>query len=61
MKDELNYYYDLLFKRLRELKLRLSGVNRAFYCQCEIEGDYKCKHQCDHCREYFKPLEDNLK
>lgn len=28
------------------------------YCQSEIEGDIKCYDQCDHCKEYYKPLED---
>lgn len=28
------------------------------YCQSEIEGDRKCYDQCDHCKEYYKPLED---
>jgi len=28
------------------------------YCQKDIEGDRKCYDQCDHCKEYYKPLED---
>ena len=28
------------------------------YCQSEIEGDRMCYSQCDHCKEYYKPLED---
>ena len=35
----------------------LFSVSRLFYCQSEIEGNRKCKHQCDHCKEYYKPLE----
>jgi hypothetical protein len=27
------------------------------YCQRKIEGKSKCKTQCDHCKEYYKPLE----
>jgi len=27
-----------------------------FYCQAEIEGKDKCIEQCDHCKEYYKPL-----
>ena len=27
------------------------------YCQNEIEGQKKCKQQCDHCKTYYKPLE----
>ena len=37
--------------------LSLFGVSRAFYCQSEIEGDRKCTNQCEHCKEYYKPLE----
>ena len=28
-----------------------------FYCQREIENESKCDEQCEHCREYYKPLE----
>jgi len=27
------------------------------YCQKEIEEQSKCKIQCEHCKEYYKPLE----
>jgi hypothetical protein len=37
--------------------LRLFGVNRDFYCQREIERESKCTYQCEHCKEYYKPLE----
>lgn len=30
------------------------------YCKHEIEGNRKCTEQCDHCKTYYKPLEDNL-
>lgn len=29
-----------------------------FYCQREIEQETKCDVQCDHCKEYYKPLEE---
>jgi len=45
---------------LREQKLRLLGIERMFYCQSEIEGDSKCIHQCDHCKEYYKPLSNKI-
>ena len=35
--------------------------DRFGYCKREIEEGVKCKKQCDHCKTYFKPLEDNLK
>ncbi len=28
------------------------------YCQSEIEDNGKCKIQCEHCKEYYKPLEN---
>ena len=30
-----------------------------FYCQREIEGESGCKEQCDHCEEYYRPIEKN--
>jgi len=33
-------------------------MNPFSYCQSHIEGNKKCKIQCDHCREYYKPLEE---
>lgn len=29
-----------------------------FYCQRKIEGHRICKVQCDHCSEYYRPLEE---
>lgn len=31
------------------------------YCQSQIEGKKFCKIQCDHCKLYYSPLENNLK
>ncbi len=28
-----------------------------FYCQRDIEGESICEAQCEHCQEYYKPLE----
>lgn len=28
------------------------------YCQNQIEGHRKCKEQCEHCKEYYAPLEE---
>jgi hypothetical protein len=30
-----------------------------YYCQRHIEGHKKCKKQCDHCYDYYKPLQDH--
>ena len=32
-------------------------VGKSFYCQREIEDKEPCDIQCDHCKEYYKPLE----
>jgi len=32
------------------------GINFK-YCQMKIEDKSKCKTQCEHCKEYYKPLE----
>jgi len=37
--------------------LFLFDVGSAFYCQADIEGQRICDNQCDHCKEYYKPLE----
>ena len=31
---------------------------KQFYCQSQIEGERKCNSQCEHCGEYYKPLEE---
>lgn len=28
------------------------------YCQSDIEMGGKCEQQCEHCREYYRPLEE---
>ncbi len=35
----------------------LYAVSKPFYCQSQIEGNGWCEEQCDHCKEYYKPLE----
>ena len=32
-------------------------VMSEFYCQREIECNTPCETQCDHCKEYYKPIE----
>jgi nuclear transport factor 2 (NTF2) superfamily protein len=59
--EELQYRLFVFHRWIRELKFRILKVDRSFYCQAEIEGRHQCKYQCDHCREYYKPLEDNWK
>ena len=40
-----------------KLVLNLGVVSKSFYCQREIEDETKCEEQCDHCKEYYKPIE----
>jgi hypothetical protein len=36
--------------------------NKLFtYCQREIEGQSICDKQCEHCKEYYAPLENQNK
>lgn len=39
----------------------LEEQEKFYYCQLQIEQDKWCKTQCDHCKKYYKPLEDELK
>jgi MoaA/NifB/PqqE/SkfB family radical SAM enzyme len=34
---------------------------KFYYCQLQIEQDKWCKIQCEHCKEYYKPLEEERK
>lgn len=35
--------------------------NIFYYCQLQIEQDKWCATQCDHCKKYYKPLEEERK
>ena len=36
--------------------------NKYFtYCQRQVEGQSICDKQCDHCKEYYAPLENQNK
>jgi len=43
----------------KELVIKWLDEHTFSYCQSEIEGQCKCEVQCDHCKEYYKPLELN--
>ena len=58
---EIQYQFMTFARWVREQKLNLLGVNRKFYCQREFEEEIKCTIQCDHCKEYYKSLDNNLK
>ncbi len=36
-----------------------NNYGSLFYCQSEIEGRNICHNQCDHCKEYYSPIENN--
>lgn len=36
----------------------LYDVSSSFYCQSDIEDNGICDEQCEHCKEYYKPLEN---
>lgn len=38
-------------------KFYFEKVTDLYYCVNEIEGKEKCKKQCNHCKEYYNPLE----
>lgn len=58
---EFKFCLELLYRWLREKWYGIIGIDRSFYCKSEIEGGRKCKYQCDHCNEYYKPLEEEWK
>lgn len=43
----------------KEVDKRVDNLFR--YCQSQIEGNDKCDTQCEHCKEYYSPLENEPK
>lgn len=58
--NEIKYQIETFKRWIRETWFKLNGVNRYFYCQSDIECKRKCKIQCEHCKEYYKPLEKKV-
>jgi site-specific DNA-methyltransferase (adenine-specific) len=55
---------ELLVKRRKtreenKKKKKDEEFGTKFYCQDEIEGKKICNEQCEHCKEYYKPVEDD--
>ena len=46
-------------QELSKFYLSNPPVMRQFYCQRDIEMEAKCDEQCEHCKEYYAPLEGN--
>lgn len=36
----------------------MKNKTNFYYCQSKVESREKCIEQCDHCQEYYKPLEN---
>jgi len=36
-------------------------TEKFYYCQLQIEQDKWCTTQCEHCKEYYKQLEEERK
>lgn len=40
----------------------IQNMDKSFrYCQSQIEDNGKCDIQCEHCKEYYAPLENEPK
>jgi len=48
-----------LTESINIILVEVKKVINTFYCQSEIEGGKKCETQCEHCKEYYKPLSNN--
>jgi hypothetical protein len=57
LKGYINRQRQDAVKHYQSEQLRLHNVVKSFYCQSNIEDGGKCDSQCDHCKEYYKPLE----
>lgn len=45
----------IVWTKTYKLSLGVAKFNR-FRCQSHIEWNGRCSNQCDHCKEYYKPL-----
>ena len=36
-------------------------MEKFYYCQRDVEGQSKCIEQCNHCKIYYYPLEQERK
>jgi hypothetical protein len=56
--DELDDHVLIQFDSGSKYCVLKSGIEarKFFYCQRQIEGESMCIEQCDHCKEYYKPL-----
>ena len=58
MVEVLNEKTEEYYSKVKKLnEPAVSKSEAAFYCQSHIEGQTICSEQCDHCKEYYAPLE----
>ncbi len=58
--DRKSIYKNLLgnlFFEMRKEAINYTHCCETFYCQSHIEDNGRCNTQCEHCKEYYKPLE----
>jgi len=58
MIDEIKYQWYCFKLWKRETWLKFKGIDRNFYCQSGEEFEGQCYSQCDHCEEYYRPLQE---
>lgn len=61
---KIGVYEEMLtdFEDAEEYYNQTYNQNKSFtYCQREIEGQSICDKQCEHCKEYYAPLENQNK
>lgn len=52
--EDLDYAIE---KAKREVRYELTERSWHAYCQSAIEDKGPCREQCDHCKEYYKPIQ----
>jgi len=58
--DSVNFWAE--YEGFEEYYNQTYNQNKSFtYCQREIEGQSICDKQCEHCKEYYAPLENQNK
>lgn len=55
----LNNYGDVGIDDIYDTELQLGDHSVPFDCQDYIENELLCDSQCDHCKEYYKPIADD--
>lgn len=53
----LNNYGDVGIEDIHDSELQLGDINIPFDCQEYYEYNTLCDKQCQHCKEYYKPID----